>query len=115
MEEDLSPEDWAIRAVTVQGMRQKRLPRTSHTVALCMRRAPNAAGKLMPEWEDMCACACAVQNMHLMATSLGVACAPSDLANNLKSLNPEALNPASERCRTCISCPLASPALAINR
>lgn len=26
-----------------------------------------------PEWEEMCAVACAVQNMYLMATSLGVA------------------------------------------
>eukprot|EP00959_Pyramimonas_sp_CCMP1952_P399673 8374009-Pyramimonas_sp.AAC.1 len=29
--------------------------------------------KINPEWEEMAACACAVQNMHLMATSLGVA------------------------------------------
>lgn len=27
--------------------------------------------KLMPEWEELCAVAMAVQNMHLMATSMG--------------------------------------------
>lgn len=37
------------------------------------RRAPNANGKLMPEWEDMSAVACAVQNLHMMATSMGLA------------------------------------------
>lgn len=37
------------------------------------RRAPNANGKLMPEWEDMAAVACAVQNLHFMATALGLA------------------------------------------
>ena len=75
-EENLSEEEWAKREVKVHAMRHKKLPRMSHIIALSMRRAPNAAGKLMPEWEDMCACACAVQNMQLMATSLGVACAP---------------------------------------
>lgn len=32
------------------------------------------ADKLLPEWEEVAAVACAVQNMHLMATALGVAC-----------------------------------------
>jgi len=27
----------------------------------------------MPEWEDQAAVACAVQNLHLMATAMGVA------------------------------------------
>ena len=27
----------------------------------------------MPEWEELCAVACAVQNLHLMATASGVA------------------------------------------
>ena len=26
--------------------------------------------KRLPEWEEICAVACAVQNMHLMATSM---------------------------------------------
>ena len=29
--------------------------------------------KMMPEWEEVAAVSCAVQNLHLMATSLGVA------------------------------------------
>ena len=42
-----------------------------------------AAEKRMPEWEELAATAAAVQNMHLMATSLGAAgywtswCAPA--------------------------------------
>lgn len=41
-------------------------------IAICMARQAKP-GKLMPLWEELAACACAVQNMHLMATSLGVA------------------------------------------
>lgn len=41
-------------------------------VAICMKRKA-LPDKLMPEWEEVAATACAVQNMHLMATSLGIA------------------------------------------
>jgi nitroreductase len=41
-------------------------------IAICMARQAKP-GKLMPLWEELAAVACAVQNMHLMAASLGVA------------------------------------------
>ena len=40
-------------------------------IAICMARQSRPE-KLMPLWEEIAAVACAVQNMHLMATSLGV-------------------------------------------
>lgn len=43
---------------------------SSHVIAICMKR--QKSGKI-PEWEEMCAVACAVQNMHLVATAHGVA------------------------------------------
>ncbi|GMF46425.1 unnamed protein product [Phytophthora fragariaefolia] len=39
---------------------------SSHVIAICMKR--QKSGKI-PEWEEMCAVACAVQNMHLVATA----------------------------------------------
>ena len=41
-------------------------------MALCLHRQRPSEKKRIPEWEELCACACAVQNMHLMATALGV-------------------------------------------
>jgi nitroreductase len=41
-------------------------------IAICMRRRA-VPSKLMPEWEELAAVACAVQNMHLAACALGVA------------------------------------------
>jgi len=47
--------------------------RASHLVAISVRRQrPEAGKKQHPEWEETCAVACAVQNMHLLATSLQV-------------------------------------------
>ena len=47
--------------------------RASHLITICVRRQRNVEGKKQfPEWEENAAVACAVQNMHLMATSLGV-------------------------------------------
>mmetsp|Transcript_30854 Transcript_30854/g.67372 ORF Transcript_30854/g.67372 Transcript_30854/m.67372 type:complete len:262 (-) Transcript_30854:109-894(-) len=46
--------------------------KVSHLIAICMKRQTKP-DKLNPEWEEMAACSCAVQNMHLMATSMGVA------------------------------------------
>ncbi|CEG43994.1 nitroreductase [Plasmopara halstedii] len=43
---------------------------SSHVIAICMKR--QKSGKI-PEWEEMCSVACAVQNMHLVATAHGVA------------------------------------------
>ncbi|KAE8892474.1 hypothetical protein PF005_g9755 [Phytophthora fragariae] len=42
---------------------------SSHVIAICMKR--QKSGKI-PEWEELCSVACAVQNMHLVATAHGV-------------------------------------------
>ena len=41
-------------------------------VALIIMRRQALPDKRMPEWEEMCATACSVQNLHLMATSMGI-------------------------------------------
>jgi len=47
--------------------------RASHLVAICVRRQRATEGKKQfPQWEEDAAVACAVQNMHLMATALNV-------------------------------------------
>jgi hypothetical protein len=56
----------------LQHDRMHRWSTPSHMIAICMARQPHP-NKLMPLWEELAACACAVQNMHLMATSLGLA------------------------------------------
>lgn len=38
----------------------------THVIAICMQRDPQES---LPEWEEMCAVACAVQNMWLTASS----------------------------------------------
>ena len=40
-------------------------------VCLVCKRVPGTKGDYMPEWEDMCAVACAVQNLHLQLTADG--------------------------------------------
>lgn len=48
----------------------KNKPRkASHIIAICMKRGDNPK---IPELEEIEAVACAVQNMHLMATALGI-------------------------------------------
>ncbi|KAI9916039.1 hypothetical protein PsorP6_007199 [Peronosclerospora sorghi] len=42
---------------------------SSYVVAICMKR--QKSGKI-PEWEEMCAVACAIQNMHLVATAYNI-------------------------------------------
>lgn len=46
--------------------------KVSHLLVIVMKRQAKP-DKLMPEWEEICAVAMAVQNLHLMATSLGLA------------------------------------------
>lgn len=47
--------------------------RCSHLVSICMKRQQPEPGKrLFPDHEEVAAVACAVQNMHLMATALRV-------------------------------------------
>ena len=44
--------------------------KSAYIIAICMKRKA-LPDKLMPEWEEIAATSCAVQNMHLMATALG--------------------------------------------
>lgn len=44
---------------------------SSHIIALGMKRD---AGKRLPEWEELGAVFCAVQNMYLTATAYGIGC-----------------------------------------
>merc|ERR1711924_129558 len=48
-------------------------PKCSHVIAICMKRVATDEGRVMPEWEEISAIACAVQNAHLVARKLGVA------------------------------------------
>lgn len=41
----------------------------SHIIAICMKRDPD---KRVPQWEEEAAVACAVQNMYLSVTSMGL-------------------------------------------
>ncbi|GAB5365771.1 hypothetical protein AAMO2058_001086800 [Amorphochlora amoebiformis] len=65
-------EEWH-RFVKRQTRRVKERKNISHSIAICMKRVKSRKGKFMPEWEDSAAVACAVQNMHLIATAAGVA------------------------------------------
>lgn len=59
-----------------QGKYDKPL-QASYVIAICMKRGGvkgEAGAKKIPEIEEICSVACAVQNMHLMATALGIAC-----------------------------------------
>jgi len=48
--------------------------KASHFVAICLSRQREEPGKkVIPEWEEQAAVACAVHNMHLMATSMHIA------------------------------------------
>ncbi len=45
--------------------------KSSHVIAICMQRDPKES---VPEWEELAAVACAVQNMYLSCSSLGLGC-----------------------------------------
>ena len=45
--------------------------KVSHLIVLCMKRQAKPE-KLMPEWEELCATAMAVQNIHLQATAMDI-------------------------------------------
>ncbi len=44
----------------------------SYLVLICLKRGGVKPEKRLPEWEELCAVAMAVQNFHLMASSLGL-------------------------------------------
>ena len=47
----------------------KELQNVSAVIFIGMKRVANAKGRLMEEWEEIAAVACAVQNMHLQLTA----------------------------------------------
>ena len=52
-------------ALAKMAKKSKELANCSAVVGICVKRVKNAAGKMMPEWEESAATACAVQNFHL--------------------------------------------------
>jgi len=50
---------------------RKKAQQSSHVIALCMERDPKES---VPEWEELAALSCAVQNMYLTCTALGLGC-----------------------------------------
>jgi len=64
------------RYTPTENFQQKKYEKTakkprlcSHVIAICMQRDPKES---LPEWEEMCAVACAVQNMWLTTASYNV-------------------------------------------
>jgi len=59
--------------VKKQPSKAKEIAKCSHVIAISMKAQANPE-KIMPEWEEMAAVSCAVQNAHIIACQLGVAC-----------------------------------------
>jgi len=56
----------------ISGARKDWPHKCSTIIVIAMKRQqPDEDGNRMPEWEEICAVAMSVQNMHLMATSIG--------------------------------------------
>ncbi len=64
--------DWHWRMCKAVSLKGSLIWQVPYMVAICMRRQALPA-KVMPEWEEMCAVASAVQNMWLAATAHGIA------------------------------------------
>ena len=60
LERDCTPEDFAKKRAKIEGKRKSAFSKVSYMIPICMKRRA-VAGKEMPEWEEMCAVACAVQ------------------------------------------------------
>lgn len=45
--------------------------KVAYMLMICMKRQAKPE-KIMPEWEEQCATACAMQNLQLMTTALGL-------------------------------------------
>mmetsp|Transcript_6302 Transcript_6302/g.18078 ORF Transcript_6302/g.18078 Transcript_6302/m.18078 type:complete len:287 (+) Transcript_6302:52-912(+) len=73
MDAVLEGPDLEMRTAKLKGLIAKKEPVLSHIIVITCRRAPSPQGKMMPEWEDQAAVACAVQNLHLQATAMGIA------------------------------------------
>lgn len=49
----------------------KKILTSSHVIALCVRRDP---AESIPEWEELAALSCAIQNMYLSCTAMNLGC-----------------------------------------
>jgi len=49
----------------------KKAEKSSHVIAICMQRDP---AESLPEWEEIAAVSCAVQNMWLTCSAYGIGC-----------------------------------------
>jgi len=58
--------------VKKQPKKAKDFAKCSHIIAISMKRKADP-DKIMPEWEELAAVSCAVQNAHILACQLGVA------------------------------------------
>ena len=65
----ISDEDLKKFKNKLQGVRNEWPEKVSHLLLIGMKRQAKA-DKRLPEWEEICAVAMSVQNMHLMATAL---------------------------------------------
>jgi len=72
LERDCTPEEFAKKRAKIEGKRKSAFGKVSYMIAICMKRRA-LPHKEMPEWEEMCAVACAVQNMWLSMTAHGAA------------------------------------------
>lgn len=72
LERDCTPEEFAKKRAKIEGKRKSAFSKVSYMIAICMKRRASPH-KEMPEWEELCAVACAVQNMWLSMTAHGAA------------------------------------------
>ncbi|KAJ9522934.1 hypothetical protein QJQ45_023726 [Haematococcus lacustris] len=70
-----TPADKSEEAVArLKGKASKTWPLVSHYIVICMQpKSSEKSGKKNPEWEEIAAVSCAVQNLALMATAQGLA------------------------------------------
>lgn len=72
LERDCTPEEFTKKRAKIEGKRKSAFSKATYMIAICMKRHA-IPGKEMPEWEEVCAVACAVQNMWLSMTAHGAA------------------------------------------
>ena len=72
LERECAPDELAKKSAKLTSKRAGPFQRVPYMLAICMKRRA-LAHKEMPEWEELCAVASAVQNLQLAATAAGVA------------------------------------------
>ena len=72
IEEDITENELEKFRKKMSGARNDWPTKCSTLIIIAMnRQQPDEQGSRMPEWEEICAVAMSVQNMHLMATAMG--------------------------------------------